>query len=391
MLRSKLMFLLKLVIQRWRIILLSFAFVFTLLCVERHALFRISRERVYQNVPVTAAAADPVFIIILCEAMRRIRLHVEGDRQIQHAATLVKSAVALTSRKLRFVLILESDDIQEQFQNALKDWPDEFLNKLTFEYLPLYYPPKRDWTSDIGLECCMERLFLPHILHKYDSVIYLDSDMIFMRPPERLWDEFSKFNATHIVGMAPSLQYYVTERNKVPYYGETGLNGGLIMFNITRTKMFPGGGWLEANMKIYTQYKDLLVHADQDILNILFSKFPMHLFPVGCEWNYMAFHCRWRRNKCMETNFNGASLLHGNARIFVSMGEPTFRIMYEAWKDHNLGISLTVLYDSMRHRLYKSEINDVESRCSDSSLIAIHAVLTERFRQHLHKKSDNPR
>jgi len=60
--------------------------------------------------------------------------------------------------------------------------------------------------------------------------------------------------------------------NQIPFYGSSGLNAGLMHMNFTRMKNFPDGGWIEANMKVFDQYKQKIVLADQDILNILFNK-----------------------------------------------------------------------------------------------------------------------
>lgn len=60
--------------------------------------------------------------------------------------------------------------------------------------------------------------------------------------------------------------------SQVPYYGETGLNAGVMHMNLTRMKDFPEGGWTAANMKVFDDFKNKIKLADQDILNILFHK-----------------------------------------------------------------------------------------------------------------------
>lgn len=36
-----------------------------------------------------------------------------------------------------------------------------------------------------------------------DSIIYIDNDMLFMRPPEELWEEFTKFDSIQVAGISP--------------------------------------------------------------------------------------------------------------------------------------------------------------------------------------------
>ena len=58
---------------------------------------------------------------------------------------------------------------------------------------------------------------------------------------------------------------------QVPYYGETGLNAGVMHMNLTRLRRYPGG-WVDATMQAYDTFKQDIVLADQDILNIVFSE-----------------------------------------------------------------------------------------------------------------------
>ena len=80
--------------------------------------------------------------------------------------------------------------------------------KFDVEYAPVYYPSSEKKLKGLFRPCSTERLFVPDILSEYDSVIYLDTDIIFMAPPEQLWNEFSKFGTTHMVAMAPNLAHY---------------------------------------------------------------------------------------------------------------------------------------------------------------------------------------
>ena len=90
--------------------------------------------------------------------------------------------------------------------------------------------------------------------------------------------------------MAPCMYHYGSERNKVPYYGETGLNAGIMHMHLDRMRDIPDG-WIGATMAMHDKYKNRIKLADQDILNILFSFYPEKLYELPCEWNYRVWLC----------------------------------------------------------------------------------------------------
>ena len=53
--------------------------------------------------------------------------------------------------------------------------------------------------------CATQRLFLPRVLAEEDAVVYLDTDTLFMRPPEELWAQFAHFGPQTLVAMATKI------------------------------------------------------------------------------------------------------------------------------------------------------------------------------------------
>jgi UDP-xylose:glucoside alpha-1,3-xylosyltransferase len=84
--------------------------------------------------------------------------------------------------------------------------------------------------------CATLRLFLPDLLPDLTSVIYLDTDIIFLESLSKLWAEFNNFRSVTLSALAPCLFHYGTPRNLVPYYGESGLNAGLMLMNLSRMR-----------------------------------------------------------------------------------------------------------------------------------------------------------
>jgi UDP-xylose:glucoside alpha-1,3-xylosyltransferase len=138
--------------------------------------------------------------------------------------------------------------------------------------LPLTFPEvnKQDWMK-LFKKCAAQRLFLPTLLKDVDSVLYLDSDTLFMSPPDEIWSMFSKFNASQVAAMSPEHEDpnagWYNRFARHPFYGKLGVNSGVMLMNLTRLRQLQ---WEETILSIYKEYKLQLVWGDQDILNVLF-------------------------------------------------------------------------------------------------------------------------
>ena len=82
------------------------------------------------------------------------------------------------------------------------------------------------------------------------------------RPPEDLWSFFDDFSSQHVAAMAPCLYHYDTPRNKVPHYGQTGLNAGIMHMDLARMRDIPDG-WTRATMAMHDKFKKQIKLADQ--------------------------------------------------------------------------------------------------------------------------------
>lgn len=108
--------------------------------------------------------------------------------------------------------------------------------------------------------CATLRLFLAELLPSVDSVIYLDTDLIFLRPLTDLWAKFKKFSEVNLAAMAPCLNHYGSAANSVPFYGKTGLNAGVMLMNLTRIRV---SNWSTKLKEITQQYHEKIKLADQ--------------------------------------------------------------------------------------------------------------------------------
>ncbi|RXG67460.1 hypothetical protein Avbf_08015 [Armadillidium vulgare] len=218
-----------------------------------------------------------------------------------------------------------------------------------------------------------------------DSVVYLDTDMIFLKPPEDLWEEFSKFDSFQISGMAPCLFHY-TPKLKIPYYGKTGLNAGLWMMNLTRMKTFPGG-WIETCLEVYNEHKTNINLADQDIANIIFSKNNRLLYDLKCQWNYREFICHSGKNHCKGAKSNGIYLLHGNALNFYLDSNQKFKILFKEFLHFDVNKPLEELIQSLKRSLKNINYKINKSKCAN--LLNIDELLTKSLENSVNRLIGN--
>lgn len=108
---------------------------------------------------------------------------------------------------------------------------------------------------------------LPHI----DSVLYVDTDTLFLTGLEVIWDHFYKMNSTQMAALAPehedpNIGWY-NRFARHPYYGPLGVNSGVMLMNLTKMRDFK---WTDYVVPIYKKYKLNITWGDQDIINIIF-------------------------------------------------------------------------------------------------------------------------
>jgi len=83
--------------------------------------------------------------------------------------------------------------------------------------------------------CTAIRLFLDELIPSYDSVLYVDSDIIFLQNVEKLWEEFQEFSPSAWAGFGPD-QYGIVFKHLSNFYGNRGLNAGVSFLNLTRMR-----------------------------------------------------------------------------------------------------------------------------------------------------------
>ncbi|XP_064119245.1 glucoside xylosyltransferase 2-like isoform X2 [Macrobrachium nipponense] len=327
--------------------------------------------------------SDVHFVIIACKKGNKVKypLRENWDHQIRQIKVLLKSAALLTSTVIKFSIVTNSQETYKEITAIADSWPSEYRRRLVFGVRrEVYYPPALSRIQDMFCWCCTERLFLPDVLPDVDSVIFVDTDTIFMQPPEDLFQNFGFFDDRQVAGVTPCLYMYDEPwRKRIPSFGFSGLNAGVLLLNLTRLRSFPGG-WVPTIKRTIAKYKDAIELADQDILNIIFSgrKAPL-AYEVGCEWNYRQKVCSLDRNRCPNAAAKGVALLHGCDTTFVKNNEPKIRAVFEAWEKYDLRSSPGELLSLMEEGLRK--VNRSAGGCA--TLSNIDDILMKGLRRHL--------
>lgn len=78
------------------------------------------------------------------------------------------------------------------------------------------------------------------ILKDVDSLLYVDTDVLFLRPMDDIWTLLKSFNGTQLAAMAPEHEVpkigWYSRFARHPFYGVTGVNSGVMLMNLTRIR-----------------------------------------------------------------------------------------------------------------------------------------------------------
>jgi len=91
---------------------------------------------------------------------------------------------------------------------------------------------------NLFLPCASLRLLLPDILVNHHSLIYLDTDLIFLQSLQELWKEFGSFSSkTLIAGIS---RFGEEDQNRQ-------INSGILLMNLTQMRQVQ---WTQKNLLV---------------------------------------------------------------------------------------------------------------------------------------------
>ncbi|KAH7940588.1 hypothetical protein HPB49_002341 [Dermacentor silvarum] len=160
-----------------------------------------------------------------------------------------------------------------------------------------------------------------------DAVIYVDTDVVFLHPVEDFWRKFYAMNEWQMAGMAPETEdfkknYYLI-KGLHPFVQPFALNAGLLMMNLTRMRAF---GIERRLLELKREFEGRIPFADQDLLNILFTRYPQGIFTFTCRWNFRGEHCQ---GDALCTD-GPVAVVHASRKMISEKLEPAFVTLHQA-------------------------------------------------------------
>ncbi|KAK4025322.1 hypothetical protein OUZ56_014397 [Daphnia magna] len=276
-----------------------------------------------------------------------------GNRATQ-ALVMMKSALIMCSNFIRFTLFVDSET-SNVLNETIRLWPDNILKRMSLDMRPISFPKDNadEWKT-LFKPCSSVRLFLPNLLKKEDSILYMDVDTVFLSSPLHIWQHLSKMNTTQMVALGPETQDYTIgwypQFTNHPYYGKYGLNAGVMLMNLTKMRQF---GWEKYVIHVYEQYKNRILWGDQDVINAIFHFHPEKLYVFPCHHNYVPGQCSIT-SLCQEAEQQGVYIIHGYADAFISDQLPALKAIYTSIQQHSFGDNLQMLFVNMKENLMKT-------------------------------------
>ncbi|KAG1954675.1 glucoside xylosyltransferase [Pimephales promelas] len=162
-----------------------------------------------------------------------------GNR-LDETLNMVKSALLFSIKKIKFHIFAE-EDLAEQFEKGFSVWPQTVSSRFHYSIYPITFSVgNADEWKKLFKPCAAQRLFLPVILKDVDSLLYVDTDVLFLRPMDDIWKFLKAFNSTQLAAMAPEHEIpkigWYSRFARHPFYGVTGVNSGVMLMNLTRIR-----------------------------------------------------------------------------------------------------------------------------------------------------------
>lgn len=96
------------------------------------------------------------------------------------------------------------------------------------------------------------------ILPDYERIVHVDSDVLFLDSPGRLWQQFERMESLQQMAMATENMDHMTswykKLAKIPYVGEFGVNSGVILMNLKRLRQVHFEHYLEPIVDFYRYF-----------------------------------------------------------------------------------------------------------------------------------------
>ncbi|XP_076068412.1 glucoside xylosyltransferase 2-like [Oratosquilla oratoria] len=266
----------------------------------------------------------PPLVMVLCRGKDKDETLI----QFAQIKAMLNSVAWLSSGPLQVHVITDTPEIFSVLLHLTRHWPEVHRSRINFTRHSTWFPSSHAHLKDLYHSCAAQKLFLPTILDSVESAVYVDTDVIFLRPPEHLSPVLGSLGGDEVLGLVH--EPYPWIYHKVPLYPKGCLNDGVMFINLTKAREFPGG-WERTLLRYYEKYK-AVISTDQDILNVLLRDHPEYVRVLTPEWNYGYWQCATGIGGICQTCLSdGIALLHGYNSYFVNAQEDAFEFIFKTF------------------------------------------------------------
>ena len=177
-------------------------------------------------------------------------------------------------------------------------------------------------------KCATVKLWLPELLLSERAVINLDTDMLVLESLDELWRELSDFPPSSFLGFVEE-QYYGAgwyDHYRRLKAGRHGINSGTLLFDLGKARKI-NSSKIFADILMENPSPSDFSLGDQDVFNVLLSRYPDMYKPLPCRWNRRLEGCLVVEDLALLPG-----ILHGNRDVLYAKEDYTddISIMHRA-------------------------------------------------------------
>jgi len=299
-------------------------------------------------------------IVVACGSMKTI----SGRKQFKQLTGLIKSAIIMTQEKINFHLIVDSDEFYNRIAKLVNSMLDLYKDKVIMTKHEAWYPKEIQAFKAIYRPCSTQRLLIPDMFPDLNQIVYVDTDVLFLRPPEHLFQLFEQFNKDQFISMDVNMYpwKWVVPKD-VPIY-KNGFNSGVMLMDVQKTRR-PEVNWQKRVKEIDEKYKGQLHFFDQDLMGVFFNTTPENIYDLPCHWNTKRINCIFvDSERCPLEKLNEVSLVHGTGNLFFGNFMMKLRITYETFMNFDMSTQLPHELPLVLEKNIKKKIESGRSACS---------------------------
>lgn len=288
-------------------------------------------SKVQRSIRKNYYSSDIPLVIVLCnkresKAFQLNNSHKRSwERQEQQLKVMFGSLLLFSKVWYwKVVVLVDKDETFSKLLNIFSDWSRSYKSRLLFEKHIFEMPQSKfvhKWRP-----CSWIKIFIGDLLQKYEKIVYIDTDVIFLGPIEDLWAEFKKLTGEKFLGIGPEPWYAYENKDKELHKtgGKNGLNTGTLLMNLKKSRN-SSFRFSEEIIK-ETKYVPTLRH-DQDVVNSFLHKNPQYFFEMSPRFNFLPSVCALNVS-CKECEEKGILILHGADGTFYGNTDPRYNVSF---------------------------------------------------------------